>query len=272
MSNCCVWDFRFSKAENSPLEINKVLEKIAKKWAYQLERGEESGYLHFQGRMSLKMKSRLKPLKEKFIKGAHLSITSNENKNNMFYVMKEETRIDGPWLDTDVQLYIPRQIREIESLFPWQEKVIEISKIWNKRTINVIVDTEGCKGKTTLMTYMSLFKLGRMIPCVNNYKDLMQMIMQMPTATTYLLDMPRAINKENLAQMYSALETIKGGYAWDIRYKFQEKYFDCPNIFVFTNVYPDTTQLSKDMWRFWEIKDKELHQMEIPIFGASLED
>ena len=61
------------------------------KWTYQLEKGA-SGYIHYQGRISLKNKTvniaKLCPIKQ-----MHWSQTSNENKDNDFYACKDETRL-----------------------------------------------------------------------------------------------------------------------------------------------------------------------------------
>jgi hypothetical protein len=180
-----------------------------------------------------------------------------------FYVLKGDTRIDGPWSDTDPKPpYIPRQVREIQTLLPWQISVIQISKKWNTRKINIIYDTTGCIGKSTLVTYMGCYGLARRVPFANDYKDILRMVYDMPTINCYLIDMPRAINKEKLYQMYSAIETIKDGYAYDDRNHFKDKYFDCPNIFVFTNRLPEYSMLSGDRWSIWEVVNKELVQYE----------
>jgi len=264
------FDFTLPKDELDHTTIIDILYPgIVKKYCFQLEQGD-SGYLHYQGRISLVKKRRLneilkvvKPLLEKI----HLSITSNNGLENNFYVMKNDTRIEGPWADSDEKpVYIPRQIREIKNLHPWQEKVLELSLLWDTRSINIIHDTEGNIGKSTLATYMGVNKLGKQIPYCNDYKDIMRMVMDMPTSSCYLIDMPRAICKDKLFQMYSAIETIKSGYAYDDRYHFKEKYFDCPNIWVFTNVLPDPGLLSTDRWKYWRINAGELKTAEqVPV-------
>lgn len=70
--------------------------------------------------------------------------------------------------------------------------------------------------------------------------------------------MPRAINKEKLYQFFSGIETLKSGYCYDDRYKFTKRLFDRPRICIFTNVEPDETLLSKDMWRIWTVIDNQL--------------
>lgn len=256
-SNVCCYDFTVGKKFITKDALIKILSKNCKKYSFQLEKGEETNYLHFQGRFSLKIKKRIKQVIELFnCKEIHFSITSNANRDNMFYVEKEETRVDGPWTDKDKPIYIPRQIREIEKLRPFQEKIIELSKVWDTRTINLIYCPKGNKGKSILKGYMFVNKLGRFLPFCNNYQDIMRMVCNLPTSNCYLIDLPKALNKERLGGMWSAIETIKDGYAYDDRYNFTEKYFDCPNIFVFTNKEPDYGDQSLDRWKIWTIDDE----------------
>lgn len=254
------YDFTLPKGELTHDEIIEILyPNIVKKYCFQLERGD-SGYEHYQGRISLVKKRRTSEtikLIQPLLEGIHISPTSNNGLEGNFYVMKLDTRIDGPWADTDEKIYVPRQVRGI-TLLPWQKTLIEKSGEWDTRSINIIHDNEGNIGKSTLVTYMGVHKLGRQIPYCNDYKDILRMVMDMPTATTYLIDMPRAINKDKLFQLYSAIETIKNGYAYDDRYHFKEKYFDCPNVWVFTNVLPEEGLLSKDRWKYWGVKNGEL--------------
>lgn len=100
---------------------------------------------------------------------------------------------------------------------------------------------------------MRAYKLGRALPPVNDYKDLLRIVHDLPTSNFYLFDMPRALNKDKMYQFYSAVETIKDGYAYDDRYTFKEKVFDCPNIWIFCNVLPELSMLSLDRWNIWEI-------------------
>ncbi len=272
---CCVYDFTANGDLLDVEIIKKKLNLYCKKWGFQKEEGKQggevgldglhaNGYIHWQGRLSTKIKCRMKQLIDYWdCKEFHFSITSKANRDNLFYVIKKDTQIEGPWLDTDEVIYIPRQIREVKKLYPWQEKVLKISKIWDTRTVNIIIDTKTNIGKTTLKTYIRCHRLGRIIPFCNNYKDILRMVCDMPTSTFYIIDMPKTIDKEKIGNLFSAIETIKDGYAYDDRYKFTEKIFDCPNIFVFTNEVPDETYLSKDRWKLWEIIDG--------VLGATLE-
>jgi len=257
---CCNYDLTI-KAEM--VEVDSLKDKfrdIAKSWCFQKECGLKTGYLHYQCRISLKVKKRDCELAKLFDKewGMWCSPTSIACKDDNFYVMKEDTRVEGPWSDTDENVYIPRQVREIIKLYPWQEQIASMVNVWDTRHINVVLDNSGNIGKSVLMMYLRCHGLARRIPPINDAKDLMRIVCDMPTARCYLIDMPRAMNKERLYGLFSAVESIKDGFAYDDRYHYKEKLFDCPNIWMFTNVEPDMGMLSRDRWRFYEVKDNEL--------------
>lgn len=247
----CVFDFTISKSKGSVETITECCKRDCKKWMFQQECGE-GGYEHFQGRVSLKVKSRTGP---KWGLGEHWSVTSSENHTNEFYVCKQDTRVAGPWSDRDT--YIPRQVRDL-ILLPWQQSIIDDKNNWNTRNINCVICKEGNIGKSTLVTYAGAHKLARRIPMLESYKDFMRMVMDCPKSNLYLVDFPRSMNKTNCAGFWSAIETVKDGYAYDDRYGFREEYFDCPNIWVFMNTEPDLALLSRDRWVTWEVTQDTL--------------
>lgn len=230
-----------------------------KAWTFQKEKGA-TGYLHYQGLISLKIR-RTETAAKKIIMDtsilpeyfAPMANPTIKAGTESFYVTKPDTRVAGPWSDKDEEVYIPRHVREMSTLYPWQQSIVDSAKEYHPRQIDLVVDHAGNSGKSSLSAYLAVYKIGRGIPFINDYKDLMRMVMDMPKAPLYLLDMPRAINKERLHQLWAAIETIKSGYAYDDRYSFKEAHFDRPRIWVFTNVMPDTTLLSTDMWKFWNI-------------------
>lgn len=256
------WDFTLDASKADRDKLIQTLKASAKKWVFQKEKGEETGYIHWQGRLSLITKTNqphtsalLK--KNGFPKETHWSPTSNNTTNDFDYCMKQDnTYLEGPWMDTDTQeQYIPRQIREITQLKPWQQMIIDDSKVWNTRTINIIYDTQGNHGKTTLKTYIGVHKIGRSIPFTNDYRDIMRMVMDTDKMPLYIIDIPRALKKDQLFQFFSGIETLKDGYAYDDRYHFKEAYFDCPNIWIFMNKLPETDYLSSDRWKIWSFTD-----------------
>lgn len=283
----CVYDFTSHDMDVTCENIKSALREYCKHWAFQLEKGEIEGRLHWQGRFSLKVKERLTGVYQKFSsklnsKDWHLSPTSKENQDNMFYVMKEDTKVEGPWTDKDKIKVIPIQLVKFygdnaATLFPWQLSIwnrimqFDYKKLyWNNenrdlsklviddRHINLIYCSKGNSGKSTICQLLAVEDKAHFIPFCNDYKDIMRMVMDRPKLGAYLIDMPRAINKDKLYQLFSGIETIKGGYCYDDRYEFRDEHFDTPQIFVFTNKLPDISLLSEDRWLIWEIIDNIL--------------
>lgn len=264
MSNpVAVWDFTWKKHDEIEEDwLKERLNEVAKNWVFQLEEGK-SGYVHWQGRMTLFKKARKKSLIkimmtiDKIFKDLHVTPTSNNaRRGEAFYVMKAQTRVKGPWKHDDPKPpYIPRQIREIKELRPFQKQIIDSVKVWDTRTINFVWCPKGNNGKSTLVGYLRAHQLARVLPPMNDQKDMMRMVCDLPTSTCYIIDMPRAMKKEKLYGFWAAIETVKDGYAYDDRYSFKEKVFDCPNIWVFGNVKPDFNVMSTDRWKVWTVTD-----------------
>lgn len=246
---CCVWDFTLPADRLSVDELKIELSSVCKKWCFQLEKGLESGFLHYQGRVSLGLKTRT-PTDQLRTPGYHFSVTSLENQKNLFYVMKDDgTRIDGPWKDDDKVTYVPIDIREITKLLPWQETLHEVLKKVEYRKVTVVWDADGNSGKSTFVRWSMCHGHGQILPFVNDFKDMMRMVMSMDVAKCYFIDMPKAINKEKLYQFFGGVEMLKTGYAYDDRYTFKQRLFDPPQVVIFTNVLPDARMLSIDRWR-----------------------
>ena len=64
MKPICVYDF--TVPDMDLMQLKETLKKHCKKWAFQKEKGS-TGYIHYQGRLSLKLKKRLKNVLEIFI-------------------------------------------------------------------------------------------------------------------------------------------------------------------------------------------------------------
>lgn len=238
----------------------KRLSSSCSRYVFQLERGEENGTLHYQGRCSFKTAKREGECAKKLGVVGHSRFSiEHDTQASEFYALKDDdTKVDGAWSDKDKPLYIPRQVREIENLHDWQESIIQMANVWDTRHINIIIDEDGNCGKSTLCTYMGVNRLGKLLPFCNDYKDILRMCYDVGVQKAYLIDMPRAISKDRLYQFYGAIETIKSGYCYDDRYKFEDRYFDCPNVFVFSNKLPDLELLSIDRWKLWTIQGLKL--------------
>lgn len=251
----------------TPNDICKWMFTYCKRWCFQLERGAETGYRHYQCRISLISKKRVVNMKE-FLNStglprAHFSPTSNPSfySGNEFYVMKEDTKIEGPWSDriTVNESDIPSRLQSSTPAWrPWQQHVIDIChEVPDDRTINVIFCKDGKKGKTFLSMWMKAHKRAQRIPPQKEARDIMRLVMCLPITKVYFIDLPRASSTQIQKAMYSAIEEIKNGYCYDDRYAFKDKMFDPPHVWVFTNVLPDKSLLSEDRWAFWTISDAQ---------------
>lgn len=277
MSQLTKWDFTLSKDKctGSVEDLILDLKGLAKKWTFQeeLSVGEDGKeYAHYQGRLSLQKKERLSGLRklvsESLFETAHWSPTSNAGSKTGFdYVMKEQTRVDGPWMDTDAERpFIKDSVKEIITLYPWQQSVVEMSRLIDRRTVNIIYDTVGNNGKSTLVDYMKAYQMATKLPMTRDYKDIVQMACCIaidkgrkdPSLKCWMVDMPRALDKKALGGFFSAIETLKGGDLFDMRYKFKEYTINEPIVWCFTNELPDTSLLSKDRWQIWTIDEGHL--------------
>lgn len=269
---CAMYDLRMNAEGLDWKLVIKQFKKIAKRYVFQLERGEENGYLHYQCRISLIKKHRKPELKKlfdiiPFPNFCEPTVNAVYYTGDVFYVMKDETRVDGPWDERQVEMYIPRHYRNIteEGLYPFQKtiwNILEDDSQFNSRKIDLVYCQSGNKGKSTI-AHLARLKLGAIVipAIINDAKELVQvacnmcMDRQIRNPSAVFIDMPRAVNKDRLYGLYSAIEVIKDGYLYDVRNHFKSWDIDSPHVWVFTNSLPDTSMLSLDRWNIWTIND-----------------
>lgn len=264
MADCYVWDFTLPRLDLDPNELKDNLRKLCKKYSFQLEKGE-SGYEHWQGRVSLIKKKSLKALINSFSvythwAKAHFSPTSSNAKGDMFYVIKDDTRIDGPWTEKDEIKTITTQMKLFNSwgLLPWQTKAKEICCKFCLRKIDLIYDPNGNAGKSLFSEHMEYEGLAEEIPPFRMMDDIFQWVATRPIKSAYIVDMPRGMKKDKLGDFYSGIEVIKNGVAYDKRYTAKKIRFNRPRVFVFTNTLPALDLMSKDRWSIWTIINNDL--------------
>jgi len=259
---CATYDFTHPAEGLDPSSFIDYLQPIFKSWVFQLEEGD-SGYLHFQGRGSLFKKRRFSELKKILatanLAKLHVSPTVTANLGSAFYCMKLDTRIDGPWSDKDSPpVYVPRQYRDITP-YPWQQSVLDSANTFDSRTVNLVYDPEGSRGKTTIAVLCALHHKGIRIPPINDHEKLLATCCDILLAKEerspgpVFIDLPRFMDKTRLHGLISACEEIKNGHCYDLRYHYKEWYFDSPPVWVFTNTMIPIEALSADRWRYWEI-------------------
>lgn len=241
--------------------IRERFKTTTKSWVMQLERGEENGRLHIQGFVSFKVGKRRGELQRSIAEGSSARAV-HDSRASREYCQKPDGRVAGPWTSGDSP--IPRQYRAIE-FRGWQSSIARIATEWDARHIDVLYDAQGGIGKSTLIGCMCCRGQGRQLPPLNSGRDLLRGVASLPSISKlYFIDMPRAMGQSAAGwrEFYGAVEMIKSGYAYDDRYKFKEKRFDSPNIWIMSNVLPNMDLLSADRWRIWHVNGvtKELQR------------
>lgn len=259
-----VYEFRTTKEDVSWSELVEGIKQFCKAWAFQIEESD-TGYLHYQGKVSL-IKPRRKPEIMNIWKASGYHFPeyfepSSDPKN--IYSLKFDTRVEGPWTDKDPEIYIPKQFRNIK-LYPWQEHVKKF--VWDKDHIDVIIDSEGWAGKSTVARLCCLEGKSIIIPSHNDAVKLTQcacnqlMGKNLRSPEHIFIDLPRAYDNDKMAGLLSAIETIKSGYVCDERNHYKDWWFDSPNIWVFTNNDIPLHLLTRRRWRLWSIVDGSLER------------
>jgi len=281
-----VYDFRASAdGENSiPIEsIRGMLKDIGKHWVFQKERSD-SGYLHWQGRVSLVKKRRPAELVKIWATMTTCRMpqyfkptTTNETFAKSFsYVMKSDTRVEGPWADTDVEVYVPRQYRGLlERMWPWQQTVWDSAKDFHDRRVNVIYCEHGSTGKSSLAALCALYGKGLIVPPIHDADKLVQSVhcmcadRKIRDPSPVIIDMPRSMDQTKMGSIYAAIEQIKNGRLYDVRNHFAEWWIDSPAVWVFTNSRPKLSYLSENRWAVWQIENKILCKY-TPLLEANI--
>lgn len=265
---CAVYDFRMNAEGLSEDSIISCIKQLAKHYIFQEEKGESTGYLHYQGRMSLIKKARKPELMKLWEKIGlcpipnYLEPTANPPKVFDYdcYASKAASRTRGPWTDKEKPIYIPRQYRgKLDTLYPFQKFIFDTATQFDDRIINLIYCPKGNQGKSTIASICELYGKGIDLPPVNDADRLIQSCCDICISkdirdpSPIFIDMPRAMNKERLNGIYTAIEQIKKGKLYDLRYTYKEYWIDSPQIWVFSNIEPDLSMLSLDRWRVWSI-------------------
>nr|QTE03439.1 MAG: replication-associated protein [Syrmaticus reevesii CRESS-DNA-virus sp.] len=258
-SSFVVWDFTINNVDDWPWEaVKRKLKMYCKKWCFQKEKVTRE---HWQGRVSLKVRKSTRELVQREMDvDWYFTLTSTENRDNAFYCMKTESRIDGPWADTDVEIYIPRQYRMLaDGLRPFQREIYDSREVFEPRKVNVIYDPKGCTGKSTLASWMECQQVAIDMPPCNDGEKLISALCDICMATenrapgVVFVDLPRSMDQKKLFGLYTAIEQIKKGKLYDFRYSYKTWWIDSPQIWVFCNSMPELGYVSRDRWKFFQV-------------------
>ncbi len=253
------YDFRYNADDYTPQDIKGFLKGVAKSYVFQKEKGD-SGYLHYQGRLRLIKKRRRTKALSLFVTPPNYfqpTVGSEYINGDAFYMMKEDTKVEGPWTDKDEVKVLTTQLAWYNSQDerPFQKKLREMCSIFDMRTIDLIWDTTGNCGKSLLCEALEYDGLCEEVPPYRLMDDIFAWVATRPIKKCYVIDMPRGMKKDRLGDFYSGIEIIKNGVAYDKRYSAKKIRFSRPRIFVFTNCLPCLNLMSIDRWNIWKINE-----------------
>lgn len=288
---CACWDIRFgAKQENVPddlkgkdvvysLALERVIEpsevcelfrELCKAWVFQVEKGENTGTIHFQARISLHKKRRFQELKDELdetvLKGATLLPTSNNGRSGQAfwsYCSKRPSKVLGPWCSkSDYEpAKMTRQLRQFYDigLQPWMKTVQDMMAVPDERHVDMIIDFQGNRAKSVFVEHLHYKEISYDLPPLRLMSDIMEFVLssrKQKLWKSYSLDLPRGMKKDKMGDFFSGIELLKRGKAYDRRYSAKRTCFDRPNVWVFTNALPPYGLLSKDRWRMWKISEE----------------
>lgn len=235
-----------------------------KKWVFQKEKGEEKGYIHWQIKISLAGKQRAATLSENFIiKGQKWLPSSLNGMHSFSYVMKQTTRMLGPWSDKDEEDMIITS--DMEKVMRTPKKCqTELESFIDNYTmdtrVHLIIDPVGQVGKSSWAKFMQFKKKAIYVPLMSDSGKMMNYLANRPFYGCYILDIARNTNRSKYKDMWTAVENIKAGMIWDWRYKSTNKMISPPCVIITCNENMDG--LSNGRLMKWLIYNNELYEFD----------
>lgn len=278
-----VWSFTYQETVGNCLPPLKHMHHClshleCKGYVFQIEKGEESGRLHYQGNIRLKepmeqnnLRIAIKSILRKYYAKGCLSLrqTHNLDKSN-FYCAKQETRLKGPWI-YPYWTYLGQDIMEYIKMFPWQKDIYDlvINEPPHDRHVHLIVDNKGKTGKSTLAKTLG-FKHGAVvIPLGLTSAQMKAAVVGAGAAQLYILDLPR--NNSSYTMIFDLIEEIKRGMVISsFQGKLKTLYMSRPHIVCFSNAMPSLDYLSRDMWKIYHITRPAMELVEQKKFVSDV--
>lgn len=179
-------------------------------------------------------------------------------------------RLEGPWTEDDFRLDEPpvltRQLRTMHGhgFRPWQTFMESKLQQVDDRKIYLIHDRVGNTGKSIFAEHLEYKGIATEVPPFAKLEDMMACVLAARNKRAFIIDMPRGLARNNHAELFAGIETLKNGLAYDRRYKFKKQRFDRPQVLVFVNRFPPFQLLSEDRWAIFNmLPTHELEELSI---------
>lgn len=244
-----IWDSTVPANDLKSEDIKDWCRENCKQWVFQLERGSETGYLHYQMRYNLHEKARKPPLPVEWT--AHYTPTNTsvaKGRKKFDYVIKADTRVEGPWSDQD-QSYIPPDVPT--ELLAWQQRCVYRLAEQNDRQILFMEDQRGGAGKSKLIRWLIANHNGIYIPptCENAQQMggfFYAATRKDPSIERFVvIDCPRFSTRKTWEKLAMVIEQIKDGYACDGRNVARVTLVRQPRVLVALNGLPEGIELEQ---------------------------
>ena len=272
------WSLTIAKIDNLSVDrMKSILTEFTDQWIFQKEAGTQTGHIHYQCRFIIDPAQYTETLLTIFeARGiVRETVTFLPESNNSisqggltFYVMKDDTRVDGPWYDPSFKprkrvTYEGRDLECMKDPRGFQRHIIDdIKPDADDRTMNWWFNKSGCGGKSKLMKWLrwttdDVARVG-----LGSATQIKTSIIEKGPHRAYMVDLPRVRGSDERQQeLFSALEEIKNGWVESPMYgKSAELLMEPPHIHIFSNELPNLTYASMDRWKIWIIED-------LPSFG-----
>ena len=171
-------------AGNDHQVVGRKFSDLCTKFAFQKEEGGRTGYQHWQGRIRLRNSVSLEDFNAQIkpeLWNCHCSVTTSQValSGNVNYVLKEETRIEGPWNHDDFDLrFAPVMTRQLRAfmgltLKPYQVHLLERLQTVNDRTVIFCRDKPGGAGKSIFSEFLEYRGWCTCLPPIQDHQDFM---------------------------------------------------------------------------------------------------
>lgn len=229
-------------APKSRCDLDLLIElsdKYADEWCIGIETGAD-GYEHFQCRWRFKVGKELATVRNQFAPACDCIHFSGTHVRDFEYCKKGGNYICS-W-DKAI-----RKFAFIE-LWQWQEQAQSYLNQQDDRKILVIVDEQGCRGKSAFGKYLEATHQADVCPVTDGEaSNYLEYCLNHPSKG-YVFDIPRADSIKSKKAMWRAIESIKNGCLYDRRYTSRKQWIEPPKIIVFANEEPPYETLSMDRW------------------------
>lgn len=253
---------------------NVLLQGGAMKYCFQLERGEKSGTLHYQGSVFFYKKRTLSSFRTLFSEkssfkrapdgaklyaGGCLTIRPTHSaRDSDMYCMKEDTRVEGPWYHPPLAYFGDDLIGSKKFPHPllWQQEMDDkIAVAPDNRTVYCIVNMDGNVGKSVYAKTKGFLEDAVLVDTGLSASQMKAAFISLGPKRLYIVDLPR--NGKDYKMLYDCIEKLKDGQLTSyFQGKYRSLYMRNPHIICFANEFPPMDCLSIDRWKLFSICPK----------------